>query len=133
MHILVLSPNGVRIWLKCTPHPGTRKRCWDVFSVDAGHVCMSEEAVVDSQRNVCGKRFSSHAEQLLMFKRKTGQGFKWSLHTMQVSLCKSMCVFVGLDFRSPRPQALWLCLWTDTSLFPSFKALCCPVQFSSSN
>lgn len=59
-----------------------------------------------TQRNVCGKRFRSHAEQQLVFKRKTGQGFKWSLHIMMVKLYKSMYVFVRLGFRSPGPQAL---------------------------
>ena len=79
-----------------------------IFYVDADYTCMSEEAVLYSQRNVCGKRFSSRAEQLLIFKRKTGQGFKRSLHIMRVSPYRSMYVFVGLGFRSPGPHTLWL-------------------------
>lgn len=61
-----------------------------------------------THREMCGNTFSSYAEQLLIFKRKTGQGFKWNLHMMQVSLYKIMFLFVGLGFRSPGPQALWL-------------------------
>lgn len=56
-----------------------------IVYVDADYTHVSEEAVVYSQRNVCGKRFSSRAEQLLISKRKTGRGFTWSLHIMQVS------------------------------------------------
>lgn len=56
--------------------------------------CMNEEDVMYSQRNVCGKRFSIHAEQLLIFKKKTGQGFKWNLCIMQVSPHRRyVCVF----------------------------------------
>lgn len=48
--------------------------------------CMNEEDVMYSQRNVCGKRFSIHAEQLLIF--------KWNLCIMQVSPHRRyVCVF----------------------------------------
>lgn len=90
MHILVLSLHGVRIWPKCASHPGPRKSCWDVLC----RFFMNEEDVMYSQRNVCGKRFSIHAEQLLIFKKKTGQGFKWNLCIMQVSPHRRyVCVF----------------------------------------
>ena len=44
--------------------------------------------------------------------RETGQGFKWSLHLMQVSSYRSIDVFVELGFRGRGLQALWPHLWT---------------------
>lgn len=117
---------------KHTSHPGTRTRA-GMFYADASYTCMGVRKLWHTHRDMCGNRFSSHAEQLLIFKRKKGQGFKWSLHIMQVSLCKIIYVFVGMGFKSPRPQALWLYPPADSSLLLSFKALCYPVQFSASS
>lgn len=130
-HILVLSPCRVRIWqsTQVTQELGHVLGCFMQMQVIPAWV----RKLWHTHKDMCGNRFSSHAEQLLIFKRKTGQGFKWSLHIMQVSLCKIIYVFVGRGFKSPRPQALWLYPRTDPSLLLSFKALCYPVQFSASS